>query len=128
VAAEGSFSGFLNVLGCSIVLGLSGRHPIEKFGERWCGGGESLELSGAPDLLLFFCRLGPIHAPAIRMHSVRGQTSLERSAFSMPPHMNESFSKGATLQGDATPELQLIGRKIKRNTFVFLNTLLDKKQ
>jgi hypothetical protein len=32
----------------------------------------------------------------IRMHSVRGQTSLERSAYSMPPHMNESFSKGAT--------------------------------
>ena len=30
------------------------------------------------------------------MHSVRGQTSLERSAFSMPPHMNESFSKGTT--------------------------------
>jgi hypothetical protein len=30
-----------NVLGCSIVLGLSGRHPIEKFGERWCGGRES---------------------------------------------------------------------------------------
>ena len=30
------------------------------------------------------------------MHSVRGQTSLERSALPMPPHMNESLSKGAT--------------------------------
>jgi hypothetical protein len=31
----------LNVLGYSIVLGLSGRHPIEEFGERWCGGRET---------------------------------------------------------------------------------------
>jgi hypothetical protein len=37
----GSFSGFLNVLGYSIVLGLGGQHPIEKVGERWCGGRES---------------------------------------------------------------------------------------
>jgi hypothetical protein len=34
---EGSFSGFLNFLGYSVVLGLVGRHPIEKIGERWCG-------------------------------------------------------------------------------------------
>jgi hypothetical protein len=32
----------LNVIGCSIVWGLSGRHPIEKFGERWCGGRDLL--------------------------------------------------------------------------------------
>jgi hypothetical protein len=28
----------LNVLSYSIVLGLGGRHPIEKVGERWFGG------------------------------------------------------------------------------------------
>jgi hypothetical protein len=31
----------LNVLGYSIVLGLGGRHPIEKVDERWCGGRKS---------------------------------------------------------------------------------------
>jgi len=29
----------LNVLGFSIVLGLVGRHPVEKVGERGCGSG-----------------------------------------------------------------------------------------
>jgi hypothetical protein len=27
----------MNFLGYSVVLGLVGRHPIEKVGERWCG-------------------------------------------------------------------------------------------
>ena len=45
---------------------------------------------------LVFCRVGSIHPAVIRSPQCGGQTSLERSAFSMPPHMNESFSKGAT--------------------------------
>jgi hypothetical protein len=32
----------LNFLGVYNILGLSGRHPIEKVGERWCGGRKSV--------------------------------------------------------------------------------------
>ena len=58
----------------------------------------------------FFDRVDSIHAASFKvwntwkykMRSVRGQTSLERSAFSLPPHMNEPI---LTVAAERTSQL-----------------------
>ena len=60
--------------------------------------------------LFFFDRVDSIHAASFKvwntwkykMRSVRGQTSLERSAFSLPPHMNEPI---LTVAAERTSQL-----------------------
>jgi hypothetical protein len=63
----------LNVLGYSIVLGLGGRHTIEKVGERWCSGREASvgpHVEGAFFLHFFFGLVVTTfqHLFGIRMH------------------------------------------------------------
>ena len=67
----------------------------------------------------FFDRVDSIHAASFKfwntwkykMRSVRGQTSLERSAFSLPPHMNEPI---LTVAAERTSQLLPNTRSLKR--------------
>ena len=82
---------------------------------------------------IFFCRVGSIHAASFKfgntrkykMRSVRGQTSLERSAFSLPPHMNEPI---LTVAAERTSQLLPYHRFVCKPTTYRFFSMMDRWQ